>query len=68
MYIRGGQTLDCGQLFGRVRPHFGLWFWFLFAASVRQIALRLTAFLGSTYLCSEALSQKKIFKSYTEAV
>ena len=33
------------------------------AASVRSMDLRLTGFFGSTYLCEEALSQKKIIKS-----
>jgi hypothetical protein len=35
----------------------------LFAASVLSVALRLTAFLGSTYLWEEAFSQMKIIKS-----
>jgi hypothetical protein len=35
----------------------------LFAASVRSLALRLTAFFGSTYLCEEAFFQMKILKS-----
>ena len=32
----------------------------LFANSVRSIVVRLTAFLGSTYLCEDALSHTKL--------
>jgi hypothetical protein len=35
----------------------------LFATSVRSIALRLAAFFLSTYLCEDAVSQMKIFRS-----
>jgi hypothetical protein len=35
----------------------------LFAASLRQTALRLTASFGSTYICEEAFSKMKIIKS-----
>jgi hypothetical protein len=51
-----------GQLFGRSRSLFGL-YQNLFSASVQTVALRLTVFLGPTYLCEEAFSQTKIIKS-----
>jgi len=34
----------------------------LFASSVRSVALRLTAFFESTYLCEEAFAPTKIIK------
>ena len=61
-YSRGGQTVDHGQLFGRLWPLFGL-YQNLFAASVQSVAVRLTGFFGSTYLCKETFSQIKIIKS-----
>jgi hypothetical protein len=55
VYIRGGQTVDRGRLFGPYQN--------LFATSVRSITFRLTAFFGSTYIWEEAFSQMKVIKS-----
>jgi len=61
LYVTGGQTVDFGRFVGQSPPLFGL-YKNLFSASVRSIALRLTAFFGSTHLCEEAFSQVKIIK------
>jgi len=64
---RGGQRVDRylpvdrDQLFGRSRALCGV-YQNLLANSVLSVALRLTAFFGSTYLCEEAFSPTKIIK------
>jgi hypothetical protein len=46
----------------RSRPHIGF-YQNVFAASVRSVDLRLTAFFESTYFCKEVFSQTNIIKS-----
>jgi hypothetical protein len=61
LYVTGGQTVDFGCFFGQSPPLFGL-YQNLFSASVRSIALRLTAFFVSTHVYEEAFSHIKIIK------
>jgi hypothetical protein len=63
VYYSVKARLDRGhQLFGQSWPIFGV-YQNLFAASVPSIAICLTAFFGSTYLCKDSFSQTKIIKS-----
>jgi len=52
---RGDQTVHRGQLFGRYKH--------LFAALLRSVTLRLTAFFGSISRYEEAFSEMKVIKS-----
>jgi hypothetical protein len=53
--IAASFSVDRSRVFGPYKN--------LFAALVRSVAHRFTAFFGSTYVCEEAFSQTKIIKS-----
>jgi len=52
LYGRGEQTVDRGRFLSPSK----------FAASVGSIALHLTLFFGSDFICEEAFSQMKVIK------